>query len=157
MIFNIKINGINYFQTDQIVNATLGEYDSFPFQRTYDDIVEVIFTAATSAFPGYYSINDSDDDFAVFHSNLNNFYPVNQCLTVAPCDFKINPIGAPFPSGETVNIYINGVLKISGYTGSGPSATIPIQKGDYINVKVSGPSADDFGMTFVTTAATIDT
>lgn len=121
LLFNIKVNGKKYFETDQAVRS-FDEVnpDEIPFSRELDDVIEVIFPLETSPFPGdYYIQTDLKNNY--FDSTTNNFYPVNQCLTEEePCNFKIIPIGI-FPSKVTVNIYINGTLRLSEYAGNGPS------------------------------------
>ena len=52
MIFNIKVNGVNYFQTDQVVTS-YESLEEFPFQMNLSDTIEVIFSQC-SQFPGYY-------------------------------------------------------------------------------------------------------
>lgn len=147
LIFNVKVNGAYYFLNDQVVTES-SNYEQFPFDREFSDVVEVVIVQSSS-FPGNYHINSNE--YSSFTSMTIKFYPVNQCPTT--CGFKIVPIGSSFPDGLTANIYINGVLSISNYNGSAQSQTVSVETGDFIYVTLSDSVSGNFGMNFVTTTA----
>lgn len=147
MTFNVKVNGVDFFTEEQVVTQTI-DYQQFQFQRELSDVVEVIF-GQSSLFPGNYYITTVDTTVAIFNSQTLDFYPVNQCTTQEACTFTVYPV-ISFTGGITADIYINGELKIENYNGNAESQTILIEKDDLINVKISGSSSGNYGMSLFT-------
>lgn len=148
MEFNIRINGENYFETGQVVTQ-FNSFESFEFQREFDDVIEVIFTEDTSASPGVYNI-ETGDQTIIFDSQTINFFPVNQCLT-DNCSFMITSTGQ-FPDFITVSVFVNGIQSsIQNYNGSTDPTLINVGRDDFINVQLSSGTTSSFSMNLVTT------
>ena len=143
MSFNIKVNGVNFFATDQQVSSSPS---TFNFNRMLNDSVQVIFSTFSS-YPGSYLMYNSANR-TVFDSKTSYFFIVNQCDVVTNCTFKVDALGT-FPNGVSASISINNVTAISNFRNG--TSSITIKKNDIISSIITGSSNNQFGMNFTTT------
>lgn len=89
LAFNIKINGVNYFSTNQIVSDN--GYKVFPFERNYNDTVAIIIMDYSN-YPGKFFIENSFNQ-KIYDSTSYEFHIVNQCSSEASCYLKVESFG----------------------------------------------------------------
>lgn len=116
LTFNIKINGENYYPSDQLVTGSSSSTASFSFKQMYDDMVEVIISEC-SDYPGYFYIVNEDGEATTFESYSTTFYITNQCSNnELGCDLRLSSL-TTFPDGISATVYIDNEPIITDYTG----------------------------------------